>query len=281
MSSCQPGIFDKSKSEHLFIEYRLAPTKPVEELRESCRQIAALSTPDCLVTLALGPGWWQQLPSGFAFAPFSLAGLKATQGDLLLWLQASNRSELTDTMLVVKHLLGEGVSLQLEQPGFVYRDSRDLTGFVDGIGNPKGERALQAALVPAGQAGEGGSFMITQRWCHQLDAFNALLETEQEKVIGRTKADAREFDESEMPADAHVARTDVSSLKIWRRSVPFADVEQQGLYFVGFACEQERLEKLLQRMYGLDDSGVVDRLTHYSEPLMSSYWFAPSADWLA
>jgi putative iron-dependent peroxidase len=38
--------------------------------------------------------------------------------------------------------------LALEQPGFVYRDSRDLTGFIDGTENPPVEEGPEVALVP-------------------------------------------------------------------------------------------------------------------------------------
>ena len=108
---------------------------------------------------------------------------------------------------------------------------------------------------------------------------------EQEKVIGRTKADAVEFDAAQMPEDAHVGRTDVSHngvpQKIWRRSVPYGNTAEHGLYFLAFSCELDRFDYLLRRMYGMADDTVQDRLLDYSQPVMSSWWFAPTSAWLA
>lgn len=281
MTTCQAGIFDKNGREHLFVEYVLGEQVDLGKLVAVLREVKALEQGSLKVLLALGPALWAQLPDGFSFPPFQLDELTATQADILLWIQGEDRSHIVDVMRVAHHKLSAKGSVQLEIQGFVYHDFRDLTGFVDGIGNPEGERARLAALVPDGKPGAGGSFMLTQKWVHQLDDFHALPVPEQENVFGRTKADAVEFDAAHMPVDSHVGRTDDAEMKIWRRSVPFASLEEQGLYFVAFACAQERFDYLLKRMYGLDESGIVDRLTYFSTPVMNSYWFAPTQEWFS
>ena len=119
---------------------------------------------------------------------------------------------------------------------------------------------------------------------HDLEAFSALSVTDQEQVFGRTKEDAVEFSDDEMPADAHVGRTDVERdgvpQKIWRRSVPYGGVMEHGSYFVAFSCELDRFDYLLRRMYGMIEDGVRDRLTHFSTPVMSSWWYAPTRAFL-
>lgn len=169
-------------------------------------------------------------------------------------------------------------TLELDEKGFKYHDSRDLTGFIDGTANPKEEAARAAALVAGDGPGGGGAFVLTQRWVHDLDAFVELPVADQKRVIGRTKPDSIELEGDAMPPDSQVSRTDVSSAKIYRRSAPFGSVAEKGLYFLAFACDIGRFDLLLRRMYGVADGGIRDRLTVYSRPVTGSYWFAPSEE---
>lgn len=285
MNNYQPGIFDKTYSEHIFLEYALAHGASIDAVRKALTKLSEQHS-ESLITLALGPKLWSDLGGNFYFPPFSLEGqVPATQGDLLVWIQAANRSVAFDESRRVSHLLRDRFSTQLEVQAFVYHDMRDITGFVDGIGNPEGEAALQAALIPGSHPGGGGSFVLTQKWVHDLDSFEALSVSEQENVFGRTKQDAVEFDDERMPAIAHVGRTDASRdgvpQKIWRRSVPYGNSTEHGSYFVAFSCELDRFDYLLRRMFAMTDDHVKDRLTDYSQPVMSSWWYAPTHDFLA
>lgn len=285
MSQYQSGIFDKRYTDQVFLEYRLGHGAEPEAVRAALARLRELDNKHCLVTLAFGPALWKLVGGNFDFPPFSLEGqVPSTQGDLLVWIQAENRSHAFDAAMEVSRVLGEPFHIQLEIQAFVYHDMRDLTGFVDGIGNPSGQDAENAAVVPAGHPGAGGSFVLTQKWVHDLDRFLALPVAEQERVFGRTKDDAVEFDDDEMPANAHVGRTDVERhgvpQKIWRRSVPYGTTTEHGSYFVAFSCELDRFDYLLRRMYGMVDDGVRDRLTEFSSPVMSSWWYAPTREFL-
>ncbi|MCE7509356.1 Dyp-type peroxidase [Alloalcanivorax xenomutans] len=285
MSEHQAGLFDRHYTHHLFLEFALGAGADMDGVRQALRDVLARAPASTPLLMAFGPGLWQKLSRSFRFPPFSLEGkAPSTQGDLLIWIQAENPSDLFDTALVASRRLREVLALQLEVQGFVYHDMRDLSGFVDGIGNPTGDKALAAAVIPEGQPGAGGSWMITQKWVHKLESFNALPVEEQEKVFGRTKADAVEFDEENMPENSHVGRTDVDHdgvpQKIWRRSVPYGTTTEHGSYFIAFTCERERFEFLLRRMYGMVD-GVRDRLLDYSRPVTGSWWYAPSQEWLS
>ncbi|EKF75093.1 Dyp-type peroxidase family protein [Alcanivorax hongdengensis A-11-3] len=286
MSTHQAGIFDRSYQHHLFFEYCLGSNSDLAAVRGALAALVDISDDNMPVLLAFGPGLWRELGGKFDFPGFSLDGhIPSTQSDLFVWVQARDRADLFDRGMAVRNLIGDSLASQLELTGFVYHDMRDLTGFVDGIGNPTGDRALQAAMIPEPHPGAGGSWVLGQKWNHDLASFNKLPVAEQENVIGRTKADAVEFDDERMPANAHVGRVDVDrdgvAQKIWRRSVPYGTTTEHGLYFLAFSCELDRFDYLMRRMYGIADDAVVDRLLDYTRPAMSSWWYAPSQEWLA
>ncbi|MDP6389039.1 MAG: Dyp-type peroxidase [Alphaproteobacteria bacterium] len=291
MAAPQPGIFIEGNRHHTFLEYATdAPSGDIKAaVAESLKEVGTTHT-----VVAFGPDLWARLAPGAApdgLAPFApIEGLDgksapSTQRDLLYWIQGAGADHVFDRMLAVHNAMQPVGDLELEQPGFVYHDSRDLTGFIDGTANPKDEARLEAALVPDGEAGAGGALVLSQRWVHDLDAFNALPVAEQERVIGRTKADSIELEGDAMPADSHVSRTDLKvdgvAMKIWRRSVPFGSAAEVGLYFLAFACERLRFDVQLESMFGATGDGIRDRLTDFSRPVTGSYWFAPSAAELA
>ena len=124
--------------------------------------------------------------------------------------------------------------------------------------------------------------MLLQRWVHDLAAFNALDVDERERVIGRTLADSTELTESQQPTNSHVSRVVIEDeegdeLGIFRRSTAFGGVREHGLMFVAFSADIARLQRMLQRMAGAED-GVRDRLTKYSSPQSSGWYFTPPVD---
>jgi putative iron-dependent peroxidase len=73
---------------------------------------------------------------------------------------------------------------------------RDLTGFEDGTQNPKKfDKKLKTAIIDSNQDfnHEGGSFVITQQWVHNLEKFEALPKNLQEEVFGRTKDESKKI----------------------------------------------------------------------------------------
>jgi putative iron-dependent peroxidase len=126
--------------------------------------------------------------------------------------------------------------------------------------------------------------VLTMRWVHDLVAFNRLSVEEQERVIGRTKADSVELSENEKPLTAHIARVEAyvggEELEIFRRSVPYGTAEEHGLYFLAFSAERSRYDRMLSRMFGASSDGLHDRLTDFSHPMSGAYYFAPSLNTL-
>ena len=201
----------------------------------------------------------------------------ATQRDIFIWVHGKTIADVFDRARELDSLMPSSSSLKLEKDGFIYHDSRDLTGFVDGSANPKGDKALQAAIIAEGPAA-GGSLILTQQWNHKLDMFGIMPQIEQEKVIGRTKPDSIEFEGDDMPENSHVAKNDIPGTKIFRRSAPFGNLQEHGLYFLAFSCEQKRYEILLESMAG--SNGSYDRIMDFSSPVTGSYFYCPSNELL-
>jgi len=288
MTKPQKGIFQENSSKFYSLEYSLDLTIPLATLKAAIN--ASLSdTAGVSIVIAFGKQAWNTLQPDWQakeLIDFELLegvegySIPSTQRDLFFWIHSQNHDDNLDCVLKIQQALAGVAKLQLDLPGFTYHDSRDLTGFVDGSANPKDEARQLAALIPTGQPGEDGSYVLTQKWRHDLAAFNDLSQDQQEKIIGRTKPDSIELEGDAMPADSHVSRTDVkvdgTAMKIYRRSAPYGSATEQGLYFLSFACELKRFSIQLERMFGTTDDGLHDRLIEYSTPLTSSYWFAPS-----
>lgn len=288
----QPGIFRHEFRHFHVLEFALRDGVTRGALIGALRAAISPDSKELATVVAFGPACAAQLDADCPVFPAFAAihgpdsfTMPATQHDVLFWLQGPDSDVLFDAVDRIATAFAHIAELRVDLPGFTYHDSRDLTGFVDGSANPKGNAARTAALIPADQPGAGGSYVITQRWDHDLAAFRALPVAEQEMVIGRTKADSVEFDEAHMPHTAHVARTDVKldgeAMKIWRRSMPFGTARERGLLFLAFACRLGRIEVLLKRMAGDWEDGVRDRLTDFSTPVTGSFWYAPPARQLA
>ncbi|MCR4378495.1 MAG: Dyp-type peroxidase [Rhodospirillales bacterium] len=285
----QAGIFIEGNRAQHVLEYTLKADAPMADVKSALARARADVPAGIAQVLAVGPGLWARLarnhmPLGLTdFQPITgpKAHAPASQRDVLVWLHGPARDAVFDAAKAVDHAL-QGVAVrELDLPGFTYRDSRDMTGFIDGSANPKDVAARKvAALVPDGEAGAGGAFVLSQRYIHNLDAFNALSEAAQERVIGRTKADSIELAGDAQPADSHVSRTDLKidgvGQKMYRRSMPYGTAGEHGLYFLAFACAQSRFEVVLNSMYGLTGDGITDHLMDFSQAVTGSYWFAPS-----
>ncbi len=293
MAKPQPGIFAASQPRQYAIEYNVngaADTDAVVAALTAARSALAEFADETSSVIAFGPSLYRRLAGNRA--PDNLESLAtigdggnsapSTQRDLLLWIQGPAPDVVFDQAKAVTDALAPVASCVLEVPGFIYHDSRDLIGFIDGTANPTGDLIAETALVPEGQPGAGGGHMLTQKWVHDLDSFNALPVADQERVIGRTKKDSIELEGDAMPADSHVSRTDVKvdgdPQRLYRRSFPYGTVSEHGLYFLSFACDPARFDIQLRRMFGVSGDGVRDRLIDFSKVISGSYWFAPSLE---
>jgi len=125
--------------------------------------------------------------------------------------------------------------------------------------------------------------VIAQRWVHDLRAFGALDESDQERVFGRSKADSVAMPRDVRPVDAHIRRAELLDVDgaerpIYRRSTPYGNVRERGIYFLGFSAERERFDGMLAQMYGTSGDGIHDRLLDFTTAVTGSYYFAPSIE---
>lgn len=216
--------------------------------------------------------------------PFpAIEGVPHTPADIWVWLHGAEAGDMFDATRAVTRHLAPVAAVTHEIDGWVYHDRRDLTGFIDGTENPDPDEQPVVALLPAGEPGAGGAYAVTQTWEHDLDAFAALTDDEQEGVIGRTKPDSVELAEDLMPETSHVSRVVIEEggreLEIYRRSVPYGGARTAGLHFVAFSARPDIVTKMLERMFGSD--GIHDRLTEFSTPVTGNFWFVPDLDALA
>ncbi len=204
--------------------------------------------------------------------------MPATQHDAVLWLSGIAYDLIFDVARKAIAELKGLASVAEETSSWPYRHDRDLTGFIDGTENPTLIDAPELALIAEGNPGAGGTILLLQKWVHDAPAWEALAVEQQERVIGRTKADSVELEDK--PPDAHAASTDQDRFgKIFRRNMPYGTVTDHGTMFVGFSADQRRLSSMLESMVGLAD-GVRDALTRYTRPLTGAYYFVPSTEGL-
>ncbi|MCJ0883882.1 Dyp-type peroxidase [Vibrio sp. CCB-PB317] len=176
----------------------------------------------------------------------------------------------------------EDVTIVDETYGYRYLDARDMTDFIDGTENPKGEARADVALVKEGPFA-GGSYVMAQRFEHNLAAWNRLNVKAQEKVIGRTKPDSIELED--VPAASHVGRVDIKEegkgLKIVRHSLPYGTVTgPHGLLFISYCNTLHTIKVMLESMYGVTD-GKTDQMLRFTKAVTGAYFFAPSQEMLA
>ncbi|HXM65322.1 MAG TPA: Dyp-type peroxidase [Candidatus Acidoferrum sp.] len=211
----------------------------------------------------------------------------STPGDLLFHIRAKRMDLCFELATQIMARIAAATTPQDEVHGFRYFDDRDLIGFVDGTENPRGEEASAAVLIGEEDAAfAGGSYVIVQKYLHDLDGWNALSTEEQEKIIGRKKLSDIELDDSIKPSSAHNALTtiveDGKEVKILRDNMPFGSVAlgEFGTYFIGYSRSPRTIETMLENMFIGRPPGNYDRLLDFSRAVTGSLFFVPSATFL-
>ncbi|MFE5583179.1 Dyp-type peroxidase [Kitasatospora sp. NPDC056531] len=219
----------------------------------------------------------------------------ATPGDLLLHLRAERMDLCFELASRLTTRLAGAATVVDSVQGFRYFDDRDLLGFVDGTENPEGRAAETAAVVGEEDPGfAGGSYVIVQKYLHDLDKWNALSVEEQEGAVGRTKLADIELPDDVKPADSHVALTSITGpdgeeRKIIRFNMPFGSFGpfgsagrggECGTYFIGYARDPGVTEEMLRNMFVGNPPGTTDRLLDFSTAVTGTLLFVPTADFL-
>ncbi len=205
----------------------------------------------------------------------------STPGDLFFHIRAKQMGLCFEFASHLDTKLKDAVECVDETHGFRYMDGKSIIGFVDGTENP----AIDADAVDFGVIGDedpdfkGGSYILVQKYIHDMESWNLLKTEEQEKVIGRHKYDDIELTDEEKPGNAHNAVTNIGDeLKIIRANMPFANTAkgEYGTYFIGYARYFTTTKKMLENMFIGDPIGNTDRLLDFSTAVTGTLFFAPS-----
>ena len=211
----------------------------------------------------------------------------STPGDLMFHIRAKRMDLCFEMAAQIMARLAGAVTAIDEVHGFRYFDDRDLLGFVDGTENPRGEALIDAALI-----GEedvvfaGGSYVVVQKYLHDLDGWNRLTTEAQERIIGRTKLADIELDDSVKPTSAHSALNTITEngkeLKILRDNMPFGSVgtAEFGTYFIGYCRTPRVTEQMIENMFIGRPPGNYDRLLDFSRAVTGTLFFVPSQTFL-
>jgi len=224
---------------------------------------------------------FREFRAGARFAP-------STPGDLWLHIRAERTDLCYELAAQIMARISGDVTTVDETHGFRYFDDRDLTGFVDGTENPTGADKLDATIVgDEDPVFAGGSYVMVQKYIHDLPAWHRLTTEAQEAIIGRTKLDDIELEDAVKPPYAHNALTnlveDGTEVKILRHNMPFGRVTDgdAGTYFVGYARSLHPLEAMLEAMVVGRPPGNYDRLLDFTRPVSGANFFVPSVQFLA
>jgi porphyrinogen peroxidase len=287
--------------------FLVATIKPGSEnratLRSFCGDLAALIRAvefrdleaglSCV--LGFGSEAWDRLfgaPRPAELHPFReiRAGARhavSTTGDLLFHIRAKRMDLCFELATQIMARIGNAVSPVDEVQGFRFFDDRDLMGFVDGTENPRGAAVVDAVLIGGEDSNfAGGSYVIVQKYLHDLDAWNALSTEAQERIIGRTKLSDIELDDSVKPTSAHSALTtiveDGKEIKILRDNMPFGRPAhgEFGTYFIGYSRSPHTTEQMIENMFVGRPPGNYDRILDFSRAVTGNLFFVPSATFL-
>jgi porphyrinogen peroxidase len=262
------------------------------------RRSVGFRLPEGALTCVVGVGaeLWDRLfgpPRPAELHPFrELSGAKhaapATPGDLLFHIRAHRLDLCFELAQQLAFRLAGHAAVIDEVHGFRSFDERDLLGFVDGTENPEGTAAGAAALIgDEDPPFAGSSYVVIQKYVHDLGTWNGLAVEEQERVIGRTKLDDIELPDEVKPANSHVALNTITDengdqRQILRFNMPFGNVAsaEYGTYFIGYASTPDVIEQMLRNMFIGSPTGNYDRVLDFSRAVTGNLFFVPTAEFL-
>src|SRR6478609_4263670 len=245
----------------------------------------------CVV--GIGAALWDRLSPGRRpaelrpFAPVRgpVHTAPATPGDLLFHIRAEREDMTFELERQLLDVIGDAARVVDETVGFRYFDARDLLGFVDGTANPTGPELPEAALIgDEDPEFAGGSYVVVQKYLHDMAGWARLSAEQQETIMGRTKLDNIELDDDDAPRKSHktlatIEAPDGGELAILRDNMPFGrpGANEFGTYFIGYAGRLWVIEKMLERMFVGEPAGAYDRLLDFSTAVTGTTFFVPTA----
>ncbi|MEA1065629.1 Dyp-type peroxidase [Erwinia sp. HR93] len=296
MSRVQSGILPEHCRAAIWLEAKLEGD--FTALSQGCKafyqQLTRLQEawPDAKLgaTIAFAGALWHDLrgaesaPELKAFTPLGKGLAPAVQRDVLIHILSQRHDVNFSAAQAALEAFGGALRIEEETHGFRWVEERDLSGFVDGTENPKGDEVRREVAIINGGVDDGGSYVFVQRWEHNLQQLNRMPVNEQEKLFGRTKQDNEEMPGDRRPDTSHLGRVDLKEdgkgLKIVRQSLPYGTASgTHGLYFIAYCARLHNIEQQLLSMFGETD-GKRDAMLRFTKPVTGGYYFAPSLDTL-
>ena len=244
----------------------------------------------------IGAGLWDRMfsaPRPAQLHPFieqrgDVHTAPSTPGDLLFHIRARRMDMCFELARQLMSKLGESVDVVDEVHGFRYFDERDITGFVDGTENPEDQEAIDSVFLgPDSEGPEGSTYVIVQKYTHDMQEWESLSVEEQEAAFGRTKLSDMEFDDEEKASNSHlilntIEDPDGTEHKIVRDNMVFGSVEsgEYGTYFIGYAADVSVTEQMLENMFIGNPRGTYDRILDFSTAETGNLFFVPSQEFL-
>ena len=297
------GILTPITEAAIFLTLTVAPGAE-DAVRDVVADVSALRRsvgfriPEAELACAVGFGdaVWDRLfgaPRPAALHPFpGFAGdvhtAPATPGDLLFHIRAHRLDLCFELAQRLTDRLRGHARVVDEVHGFRSFDERDLLGFVDGTENPEGQEAVEFVLLGDEDPGfAGGSYVVVQKYVHDLVSWESLAVEQQEQAIGRTKLSDIEFPDELKPANSHLALNTIvdeagEEHKIMRFNMPFGSVgtREFGTYFIGYARTPDVIEQMLQNMFIGKPPGTYDRILDFSTALTGNLFFLPTVEFI-
>lgn len=298
----QPVVARLSRSAIFLVAMIKPGSAPEQAVRALCADLSSLLRAvafrdldgqlSCI--MGFGSDAWDRLFSGPRPAnlhPFrEIRGVHtavSTPGDILFHIRAASMDLCFELATHIMSRLGGAVSVIDEVHGFKFFDERDLLGFVDGTENPDGQEADAATLIGDEDAAfAGGSYVIVQKYLHDMEGWNKVPVEEQENIIGRHKLSDIEQPDSIKKPYAHNVLTSIEDngeeIQILRNNMPFGEIGKGefGTYFIGYARAPGHIEKMLENMFIGDPPGTYDHLLDFSRAVTGSLFFVPTASFL-
>ena len=279
MIRSQPGILAPIPPLARYVTYNLLPGADPRKSLRALRDAADGNNTVVGFGLSLVSTLEVNIDELRVFPEYSGFGLDipSTPAALWLWLRGKDRGEIVNRQRALDDLLTPAFRPDRVVDAFTYDGSarRDLTGYEDGTENPKGKKAITAAI--SNRKGiAGSSFVAVQQWLHDMHRFTAMPSSEQDNTFGRRRSDNKELEDA--PESAHVKRTAQESFDpeafVVRRSMPWVDETRCGLVFTAFGTSFDAFEAQFRRMLGVED-GIADALFKFTRPLTGAYFWCP------
>eukprot|EP00455_Lapot_gusevi_P046169 TRINITY_DN6033_c0_g1_i2.p1 TRINITY_DN6033_c0_g1~~TRINITY_DN6033_c0_g1_i2.p1 ORF type:complete len:395 (+),score=132.58 TRINITY_DN6033_c0_g1_i2:100-1185(+) len=299
--SPQPSVISQGKEHAAYVWIHLSKSADVKEAAKIAAKfnlvVDSVVPPadrdedtEILAGVGFGPKVWKSvassagLPSGGDFdyrARYHPVGsMPATGGDIFFHAKSNSYSSCFEfTRQIVQAFPAGWIERVEDQYGFVYKNGRDLSGWLDGTENPASEDdRFAAALNP----NTGSSYMITQRWVHDWETINKTHAKVGEKYVGRTKPDSIELAPGVNPATSHVSRmrdAQGNKIPIVRQSMPYGRIgSDAGLFFIAYANSTSKFDTMLDRMTGETSDKLHDDVMRFTRCVAGTYWYVPSVD---